>query len=354
MKSVLVHFEVDEHYVLLETFVASALSTKKAVEAFNQAYFGGQLDFEIVIYPPEIGSLKQYIGVLLKGGKKVGQYSAGALGVAFVVLQVLDSDTIQDVSKEFLGGKPGEIIIERIKKYQQLIERDIADDQLENISHDRTYIDDEGANLVEEIITKSVTNALEMPKASLESLDAPDQLKYDLLDAQADLYSEALLDPKIWAIGFTEDNESPVPRSNFAERAVRPRKLDTKPDLEATWEVSQRRIKVSSPNFDRENQHVRKWKGRDSTGQSLLFEILDEGFWVRLGRSEIEFTETTEMVAQVATMIEKGRTREVNVVRVLSVDGEYLADPLEGTALDAILGSFRTEGQAYSSPSLFD
>lgn len=354
MNSILVHFDVEEHYVLLDTFIASAVSTRRAVEAFNQTYFDGKLVFEVVIYPPETGSLKQYVGIFLKGVKKLGKGAAITAGTLWALVQVLDSETVQDMSVEFLGDKPSEILIEQIKGYQEKF-HDVSEENLETLDQEKVGdLEKEAFLLLEEVVSRSVTSALEMPRSDLERIDVPAQLKFELSEAQAALYGQALNDPKIRAIGFSEDNDFPIPRSNFAERAIRPRQIDVDAENEIEWKVTQRRIRVSSPNFDRDDQSARKWKGKDTSGQQLLFEIVDEEFWLKLSLSEFEFSETTELYVQMAAKFEAGRQKENKVIRVLAIDGRSVAEPLSEDALQSILGMFEVEKNSNSDPGLFE
>lgn len=98
MYNILVHYDVSDHYVQLDTFVASAKAAQASVRALNQFYFSNQIEFELVVVAPESGSLKQYIGVALKGVT----WTTATLWMFF---QVMDSDTVQDLSREFFGSE---------------------------------------------------------------------------------------------------------------------------------------------------------------------------------------------------------------------------------------------------------
>lgn len=347
------HFDVAEDYVLLDTFVASAEATRKAVEALNREFFNNELEFEFIIHPPAPGSLKQYVGVLLKGVRKLSKGIALATLTLWAIIQVMDSETVQELSEEYLGGTPSEILIQKIDDYRNRVERFQSSSDQDVDETEAGRLEEEGAALLEEIVTRSATRALQEPIENFESARASDQLRYELEDAQSDLYSAALNDPQVRAIGFSEDEEFPIERSGFAERAIRPTPLrGEEPKIE--WIVSLRIIRVTSPNFDRDDQSSRKWKGRDSSGKSILFEIVDEEFWHKLVREDLEFGETTVLKVQMATSISDNRTRENKVIRVLAIGDQELAGPLRDEALGAILGSFSHYKQSQGTPDLFD
>ena len=60
-----IHFDVEEHFLKLETFVETAESTKKVIEALNTTFFKGSLDYELVVLPPESGTFLSKLAVLL-------------------------------------------------------------------------------------------------------------------------------------------------------------------------------------------------------------------------------------------------------------------------------------------------
>ncbi|WP_175477336.1 hypothetical protein [Roseovarius tolerans] len=341
-----------EDYVLLDTFVASAEATRKAVEALNREFFNNELQFEFVIFPPESGSLKQYVGVVFKGVKKLSKQIAPTAVILWAIIQVMDSETTQDLTQEYLGGTPNEMLIEKIDAFKNKIKylESSSDEQINDVETE--YLQQEGTALLEEIVSRSASQSLLEPVMTFESARASKQLRYDLEDAQADLYGAALNDPTVRGIGFSEEEEFPIERNSFAERAIRPTVLKEE-DPEIDWIVSLRIIRVTSPNFDRDDQSSRRWKGRDSSGHSVLFEVVDEEFWHKLLRDELEFGEATVLKVQMASSISKSRAKENKVIRVLAIDEEELAEPLQDEALSAVLGSFSHE-QKRATPDLFD
>lgn len=114
-----------------------------------------------------------------------------------------------------------------------------------------------------------------------------------------------------------------------------------------------RRIRVTSPNFEKEDQNQRKWKGRLDTGAQILFEIIAEDFWLRLKNAEIEFGEATVIKVQLASRLENRRVKDHKVVRVLTIDEVELAAPLADDALNAVLGAYKHDVNRPDTPDLF-
>jgi len=325
LRTILVHFDVSDNQVRLETFIKSAKAAQKSVQAVNNAYFGGEFVFEIVVLAPEAGSLKQFIGITWKAAQGAGY----AYAILWSAIQMLDSQSVQDISRELYGKEPTEMIIDKINRIKEAREDG-------SVSEETLAM--EAQQLVEELVTRSATSGLEFEPLKLRKSKIPDNTKYEFSQAQSDLFSGALADPDISGIGFSEEEEFPVPRNKFAERAVPPVRPEEEEDEE--YIMSTRDILVTSPQFYREDQATRKWKGRDVSGSFVLFEITDEEFWQKLKNREIDFGEDTVLKLQIATL-KSARGRPTHkAIRVLAVDDEQIASPLSDDAVAAIIGSF--------------
>lgn len=189
MGHVLIHFDVPEHYVRVETFVSAALAAQQAVEALNRVYFDNRLILDVVVFAPESGSIKEYIGV------KIRQLP-GAAVVVWAMVQVMDSNTVQDVSRELFGSTPSEMIVGAIQHTKEVIHS--LTDEVEKTP---PKVEKE---FLEEILSISASNSLAMEREEIERAKIPDQLKYELREAQSVLFEDALKDSTVRAIGFTE------------------------------------------------------------------------------------------------------------------------------------------------------
>lgn len=338
MRNILVHFEVAEHFILLETFISSAKAAEIAVNSINKFYFSGKLDFDLVVLPPNSGTLKQYIGVVLKIG---GITYAGL----WSLIQLMDSSSVQAISKELTGKIPSEIVIEKI--------RELSESQVNEVGQSM-QVDAEDSALIEEIVVESVRAALEKPRDEISRSNLPEEMKYEIELAQAEMFGAALADSEVRGIGFTEGDEFPIHRNQFAERAVRPRPPKRPEDDLPDWRVGQILVRITSPNFERSDQPGRKWKAKDVDGVTVLFEIEDEQFWQRMTRHEFKFTDSTMLEIQLATRFVDNRPKEHKAIRVLRVDRVKVAKPLDDDAIAAIVGKFSKNENRQQTPDLFD
>ena len=340
MQQITIHFDVEDHFLRLDTFFRSAVAAQQAVEAINNACFDGFAPFELVIVPPDEGSLKQYIGVLLKSST-ITYFAFWAL------VQAMDSATVQEVSKELFGATPTELLVAKIRN----IKKHHSDGQF-NLSQPKDDL--EAVVLIENFVTRSAQRALEIQPLELAAAEVSETLKYEIGVAQSELFDAALNNPSVLGIGFDATDDFPIPRSQFPERAVKPRKPEIEDEVDEIWLTSVRTVQVTSPNFVKEDQSYRKWKGRDIGGGFILFEIRDEQFWLKFRLHEFDFSESTVLKVHLASRLVDGRVRENIVVRVLEVDGLKLAEPLSSDALNAILGSYQELNDVKDQWSLFD
>ena len=73
----------------------------------------------------------------------------------------------------------------------------------EEISEEQLEI--ESKEILEDFVTRSAQRNLEIPRGSLRSERIPEQLRFELEDAQTEWYLGALADPEVHTIGFTGD-----------------------------------------------------------------------------------------------------------------------------------------------------
>ena len=324
MASILIHYDVSDDYVLLETFVRSARAAERTVKALNAELFNGELEFELVILAPESGSLKQLIGIALKGVTSV-------TFVVWAVIQVMDSDSVREISEELFGKTPSQAIVDRIRRFKE--------EKSSNADGLTADLENEARLIVEDFVSRSAQRGLELPRDKIAKLPLSIELKYEFEAAQSDLFGGALRDASVRAIGFDEEDDFPIKRNQFAERAVIPQP-PREEEIEEDWRISIQRLRVTSPNFDKDDQAYRKWKAKGTSGVPILFEIRDEEFWQNLKNRSIEFSETTEIEVQIATLFVKDRASKHVVIRVLKLDSKKLAEPLSEEALKASLGEF--------------
>jgi hypothetical protein len=339
MQTVLVHFDVSNDHIFLETFISSAKAAQSAVNALSVAYFDGRLEFDLIVVPPKSGTFKQYIGIAVK----IVGYSYVAVWSA---IQLMDSETVQRISRELTGKTPTDYLIEVVADTDE-------GEALASIDSD-TEVDDsdlDAVTRIEELVSESVRAALEKTRDEISDMNIPSDLKFELENAQSDLFGAALEDPEVKGIGFGEEDEFPIQRNQFAQRAVRPVPPRKEEDDE-DWQVGVMQIRVTSPNFERADQAARKWKGKTSEASTILFEIEDEEFWQKLHKGEFEFAESTIIEAQVATLFVGGKPRLHRAIRVMKVDSTRIGIELDENAITAIVGKFKSKQPKDTGPDL--
>ena len=81
-----IHFDVPEHRLMLETFIATAEQAQRIIEAINQAFFDGRLKYELIVLPPEGGTFLSKLKAMVIGGVgAVLMYINTDVGKAYVI-----------------------------------------------------------------------------------------------------------------------------------------------------------------------------------------------------------------------------------------------------------------------------
>ncbi|MGO6748793.1 hypothetical protein ACCT00_01545 [Rhizobium ruizarguesonis] len=328
------HFDVQDHHLKLETFIQTADSARKIVASLNESFFQRSLQYELVVLPPDEGSFLTRLAILV---------ATPAAAFTFI-------DT--DVGAAFIDGLTGKPPVEWAKELGQT-SREAAEKLYETLTTegkpDSKVICQVSANMVV-AMTRGV---LEKDTAKLKKIGMEVGTLTDALDARADFYTACINDKEVNRVGFLPDDDFPIPRSSFAERAQRPsRKADGEepPD----WAVSIESIYVTSPNWDVDDQRVRHWKGKDQSRRDCYFVIDDAEFWNLVNKKDLHVEVLDNLKVQWACQIVDGRPKHRRVVRVLEYNGNKLAEPLTADALDAILGRHAAATARREEPSLFD
>ena len=113
-------------------------------------------------------------------------------------------------------------------------------------------------------------------------------------------------------------------------------------------------IYVTSPNWDKENQHTRQWKGKDQIRRDCYFVIEDAEFWHKVKQKALHVEVLDNLKVQWAFQITEGRPKNRRVLRVLEYNGDKLADSLTPAAVRAILGQYSEYEASISPRTLFD
>jgi len=329
------HFDVEHHFLKLETFIRTADSARQLVAALNENFFQKSLQYELVVLPPDEGSFLTRLAVW------VGAVPAAAF--AFVNT---------DVGAAYVDGLTGKPPIEWAKELGE-ISRDVAEASYETFNSEENPPSKPACHPAARLVVAMTKGLLELDSEKLKKLGMESGPLVDTLDARAEFYAACINDSDINRLGFLPEDDFPIPRSSFAERAQKPPRKDAEEEP-PEWMVSTESIYVTSPNWDKDDQHVRNWKGKDQSRRDCYFVIDDAQFWYLVKTKDLHVDVLDNLKVQWACQIVKGRAKNRRVVRVLEYNGNKLAEPLPPAALDAILGRHSAATGRREEPSLFD
>lgn len=338
-----IHFDVPDHFLKLETFVQTAESAQRVVKALDGTFFGGQLNYELVVLPPKEGTFLTRLAIWVLGvPAAAAAFFDTSFGTAYV-------EGLTGHPPSYWGTAAANATLKVADELRDLIE----DDDDDHADEEAPVSDDEA------VCRQTARITVEMTRAILES--TPEHLKRvgmeigelpDALDARADFYLACIEDREVQRVGFTPSNEFPIPRNAFPERAIKPerRELDEAPP---EWVVSTESIYVTSPNWDEEDQNARKWKGKDQARRDCYFVVEDKEFWQLARRKTLHVEVLDNLKVQWAYKLDAGKPKDRRVLRVLELNGEKLAEPLTPDAISAILGDYSAVEAARGHPDLF-
>lgn len=328
-KILLIHFDVPGHTLSIETFIQTAISINRVVDALNEDLFQGSLEYELFIAPPEEGTFLAKFGTWVGGGA-VALFGFVNTPVGGAYVEGLTGQPPEYWSQE-LGEHTGELI-KAIDDQSPDPEEPSNGTEVSPFSYDDHLCKAASALLIE--MTEGV---LREDPDKLERLPKAGRYLAEATEGRADFFRACLEDRSLGGIGFTRENEFPISRRSFAERMTSISRRDE--ESEAPWEVAMERLLVTSPNWDREDRQ-RKWKARDSRSKIRYFTIEDEEFWYRVRTKDVVFAPRDQMTVQWAYRIAEGRLRNFRVLRVVKFNSRTLAAPLNSNALSATLGEF--------------
>ncbi|CAN1723800.1 conserved protein of unknown function [Hyphomicrobium sp. 1Nfss2.1] len=312
-----IHFDVRESYLRLATFVETARQTQAVIEGLNHEIFGGGLSYRIFVLPPEAGSFKSRLGIWIV---------PAALSVLWIAIE-------SDVGKAFIKGltthEPaywaelaGEELREQLDSFED--RASLPPDKLEDV----------GSRLVVEV----TRGFLQTEESALRRAGITARKFRESFEARNAFYEACLRDPAVEALGFRDEEQFPIERSDFIRFHVA---LPAKDEEHISWITGIEDIRVTSPNWDR-SDNQRQWKGRNSRGGECFFRIEDESFWALVDtRSIVPAIMDTLRVQWAQRADVKGRS--MRVLKVLAYNGTRLADPLSDDLLVRVLGALRTD-----------
>lgn len=312
-----IHFDLPAHAIPLRTFVCTAEQATAIITSLNRELFDGKLKYEILVLPPQEGTFKSRIGVYFLGG-----------WFAFW------SFTESDVGQAFIRG----LTLQKPAHWAEQAGSVIRGQFVSNGDDTAIEMSDEANCLAAaEFLVEATKSFLQKDVAELEVVGITTTRFRDGFAARNEFYEACAATSEIRAVGFDDEPVFPVKRRDFARLRVSLPLV--KDENDEPWLTGIADLKVTSPNWDREDRQ-RFWKGKDTKGRERLFRIEDEHFWrlVKAVRLNIHIIDTIRV--QWAFQGKASSPKNIRVLRVIEFNGDVLSEALDDNALDAILGTY--------------
>lgn len=316
------HFQVPEHSLPLRDFIATATSASDLLEALNQEVLGGKLKFQVLVVPPKPGTFLELLAVAIVGGGALWGFVGSDIGKGFV---------------EGLTGKPP---AEWAKSLGRYFRSKLLDDSSGELLTTSEQVDSIAMQKFEVLLIGEIFKAfLTENSDKLHRLGITPKSFREAFEARNSFFQACQNNKKVQAIGFTEEEEFPLKRRDFAAQLVAlPAKLETEKPLE--WVVGVERVIVPSPMWSKELQARRGWFGKYGDGKEAHFVVEDEEFWLKRDTGVLHLKPNDHLRVQWAYIEARGRRSQFRVLRVLDFNDQSLSQPLSDEALRAILGGY--------------
>lgn len=325
------HFQVPANSLPLTTFIQTAQSAELLIAAVNDLVFGGQMEFKVVVLPSATGSFKGKLGIFVIGVAGLWSFLDSDIGASFV-------KNLTDHEPAYWSGQLG------LEIRNALTPATVTS----TTSHTKELARVRLSGRESEVLSELTKSILAKPTSELRATGFTPQNFRLGFEARNEFYGACLLDTSVSAIGFTENEEFPIPRSAFDSM-----RMPLPPEEEDhVWSVELTDVRVTSPNWDRTDSH-RNWKGRDAHGRERHFRIEDENFWRLAQDRMLNVNVIDTMTAQWVFRIENNRAKSFRVLKVINFNGIKLSDILSDEELSKIIGQHHYESSFSYQPDLF-
>lgn len=329
-----IHFDVEESRISLQTFIQSAQSIDKLATEINSIVFNSKLNFQIYVLPPEEGSFLKRLGILISAGATAAlSFAATDVGKAFV--------------RGLTGHEPAYWAEESGKLLRGYFIAD-TDDETDELSKEEI---NQTSNTCAHILSEATKGFLTGKPSDLQKIGLEMNVHRKAYEARNELYEVCISDSSIQGIGFSKEHQFPISRSKFPELYVH---LPPPEEELGLWLVEVAELRITSPNWDRKDLK-RKWKGKDSKGHERFFVIEDENFWAHVQQRDLKSNLIDKIQVQWAFREEEGRTVEYKVLRVIEYNDLRIGEPLSPEELGWALGQYTSQSEPKSrQTNLFD
>jgi len=174
--------------------------------------------------------------------------------------------------------------------------------------------------------------------------------------ARNEFYQTCQKNKKVQGVGFDDSDSFPIKRSEFPKFIVELpiQQEETETDEESNWLVEQQNITVTSPNWEREDDRHRHWKGKYDGDKIALFTIDDDTFWHKVITQKLQPKIRDNMAVQWAFNLgAQNKRKNLKVLKVLEYNGTKISEPLTDEELSSVLTSFSTPEDTHAQDDLF-
>lgn len=313
--TLMLHFDVSEHVINLDTFLETATQARTILQSFNTEFFDGSLEYELILLPPVAGS---FLG-------KLKIYVGGGLVVAATFLN-------SDLGEGYVVGLTGETPKHWAEKAGQATANGI-----DEISALVQSSKDSKKKTVEIVLKEMTKGVLSKDNDELKKIAPLSGQLNNAVQARCNFYEACLRDKEVKGIDFSTDDDFPIRRNDFPRLAIRP-EPPINEDENPEWHTSIENIYVTSPNWERDNQKARNWKGRDGGRKDCLFVIEDNYFWHQVKYRGLHVAILDQLKVQWIFQFRGTRIINRRVIRVLEFNGDHLSDPMKSDEIEKFTG----------------
>ncbi|GAB6051318.1 hypothetical protein JCM17960_01380 [Magnetospira thiophila] len=340
-RSIVYHFDVDQHSLPLKQFVDTANATLSIVENFNEELFDGKGKFELRVITPEPGGLIELLELVVVVGGPVWVFLSTDIGKAYI--------------KGLTGHEPAHWADQLGRLTRKIGSRDDGPPPdvmgfLTALPKDDVAAQTKSMELEAAILAELIIRFLETHADQLEKIGFTKRKFRKAYSAKNRVYQACVDNREVKALGFDRSEHFGLKRADF------PKFIEQLPDEEITdpepphsWTVEIVDVLANSPNWLRDG---RKWQGKTDKYKDIAFSIEDEAFWHHVKVKDIEADIGDNMRVQWAFPTSPSKPSNVRVLKVLTFNGREIAKPLIEQELQEILEEVSLREP--DMPSLFD
>lgn len=332
------HFDTPEHKVELAALSAASMAIDELIFNLSTTVFGISAGVEVHAVAIDEGGFTLNINI---GWKTVaiptvlaGFFHLSESGVVNGFIKGLTGKDIPEYSEQ-LGSTLRQWSESRAD--YDLIQPDYP-----------TYLHEEAEEAAGNLLSDLTAAFLEADNETVRQYAQRTQHVDEAIVSRKKFFEACLEDPAIRAVGFSAANDFPIQRTEFLQRAAMPLPTDSSTQ-KIRWQVITQTILATSPNWDRADQKLRRWKGKTISGSTVFFSVDDDLFWEEAEKGGLYSDTINIMDAQVLCAIVDERTIERIVVKVVTFNGQEISSPLSREEIEEMIEAL-TEPDDDASP----